>query len=172
MTARVGGGGLPTGWPGVSRPVARGQKFMCCVRNPRNINIFVRVPGREDSGTRTGWSVTGWPRNCLCAKCLCAFSGPHLRVICQKLANGYFANGYFENLGKVPRRPPPRERKGGKRLDPSGKNRQPSIRLKMCVSLANWKSKYPFTKYPFASLPICAHYDDPEVRHVCVCFPS
>ena len=37
VTARVWGG-LPTrstGWPGVSRPVARGQKFMCCVRNPR-----------------------------------------------------------------------------------------------------------------------------------------
>ena len=47
VTARVAGG-VPTGWPGVSRPVARGQKFMCCVRNPRNINIFVRVPGRED----------------------------------------------------------------------------------------------------------------------------
>ena len=47
VTARVGGG-LPTGWPGVSRLVARGQKFMCCVRNPRNINIFVRVPGWED----------------------------------------------------------------------------------------------------------------------------
>ena len=47
VTARVGGG-LPTGWPGVSRPVARGQKFMCCVWNQRNINIFVRVPGRED----------------------------------------------------------------------------------------------------------------------------
>ena len=59
VTARVGGGGgLPTGWPGVSRPVARGQKFMCCVRNPRNINIFVRVPGREDLGTRPGGSVT------------------------------------------------------------------------------------------------------------------
>ena len=42
------GGRLSTGWPGVSRPVARGQKFMCCVRNARNINIFVRVPGRED----------------------------------------------------------------------------------------------------------------------------
>ena len=28
--------------------MARGQKFMCCVRNPRNINIFVWVPGRED----------------------------------------------------------------------------------------------------------------------------
>ena len=70
------GGGLPTGWPGVSWPVARGQKFMCCVRNPRNINIFVRVPGREDrvSGWEGRWP--GWPRNYLCAKCLCAFSGP------------------------------------------------------------------------------------------------
>ena len=37
------GGGLPTGWPGVS--------------------------GWEDR-----WP--GWPRTCLCAKCLCAFSGP------------------------------------------------------------------------------------------------
>ena len=46
VTARVGGC-LPTGWPGVSRPVARGQKFMCCVRNLRNIDIFVRVPGRR-----------------------------------------------------------------------------------------------------------------------------
>ena len=48
------GGGLPTGWPGVSRPVARGQKFMCCVRNPRSISIFVRVPGREDIGYPAG----------------------------------------------------------------------------------------------------------------------
>ena len=58
VTARVGrvsrpggGGGLPTG--------GQGSKFMCCVRNPKNINIFVRVPGREDSGTRPGGSVTG-----------------------------------------------------------------------------------------------------------------
>ena len=59
VTARVGGD-LPTGWGGgVSRPVARGQKFMCCVRNPRNINVFVRVPGREESGSRPGGSVTG-----------------------------------------------------------------------------------------------------------------
>ena len=48
VAAQVGGGGLPTGWAGVSRPVARGQKFMCCVPSPRNINIFVQVPGRED----------------------------------------------------------------------------------------------------------------------------
>ena len=51
-----GGGGLPAGWPGVSRPVARGQKFMFCVRNPRNLSIFVRVPGRGGSGTRPGGS--------------------------------------------------------------------------------------------------------------------
>ena len=41
MTAWVGGGG-------VSRPGGQGSKFMCCVRNPRNINIFVWVSGRED----------------------------------------------------------------------------------------------------------------------------
>ena len=29
--------------------MARGQKFMCCVRNPRNINIFVR-PGTRPGG--------------------------------------------------------------------------------------------------------------------------
>ena len=67
--SRPGGGG-------VSRPVSRGQKFMCCVRNPRNINIFVRAPGREDRvpGREDRWP--GSPRNCLCAKCLCAFLAP------------------------------------------------------------------------------------------------
>ena len=42
-------------WP-VTRPVtagspdreARGQSFMYCRRNPRNINLFVRIPDRED----------------------------------------------------------------------------------------------------------------------------
>ena len=47
VTAWWGGVSRPGG-EGVSRLVARGQKFMCCVRNPRNINIFVRVPGQED----------------------------------------------------------------------------------------------------------------------------
>ena len=75
------GGGLPTGWPGVSRPVARGQKFMCCVRNPRNINIFVRAPGREDRVPSREDRWPGWPRNCLCAKCLCAFSGPYFHHV-------------------------------------------------------------------------------------------
>ena len=40
VTGQVGGGSPDR--------VARGQTFMCCVRNPRNINIFVQVPGRED----------------------------------------------------------------------------------------------------------------------------
>ena len=59
VTARPGGGSSRPGGGGVSRPVARGQKFMCCVRNPRNINVFVRVPGREESGPWPAGSVTG-----------------------------------------------------------------------------------------------------------------
>ena len=66
---RVGGGG-------VSRPVAMGQKFMCCVRNPRNINVFVQVPGREESGSWPGGSVTGVTEKLFMCQCLCAFSSP------------------------------------------------------------------------------------------------
>ena len=40
LTVRLGGGS-----PG---RVSRGQRFMCYLRNPRNINLFVRVPDRED----------------------------------------------------------------------------------------------------------------------------
>ena len=58
VTARARGVSRPGWGGGVSRPVARGQKFMCCVRNPTNINVFVRVPGREESGSRPGGSVT------------------------------------------------------------------------------------------------------------------
>ena len=58
VTAWAGGVSRPGGG-GVSRPVSRAQKFMCCVRNPRNINVFVRVPSREESGSRPGGSVTG-----------------------------------------------------------------------------------------------------------------
>ena len=73
VTARAGGG-LLTGWGGVSRPVARGQKFMCCVRNPRNINVFVRVPGREESGSRPGGSVTGVTEKLfMCQMFMCLF---------------------------------------------------------------------------------------------------
>ena len=38
-----------TAWVSVGSPdrVVRGQVFMCCVRNPRSINIFVWVPGWE-----------------------------------------------------------------------------------------------------------------------------
>ena len=63
-------------WP-VTPPVtggspdreARGQSFMCYPRNPRNINLFVRIPDREDR-----WP--GRPGKVLCAKVLCAFSAP------------------------------------------------------------------------------------------------
>ena len=68
VTAQVGGG-LPTGWPGV--------KSLCAMCGTQGISTFssgcpagrIGYPGREDR-----WP--GWPRNCLCAKCLCAFSGP------------------------------------------------------------------------------------------------
>ena len=44
-----------------------------------------------------------------------------------------------------------RERRG--KGCPSGKNMRPANSLKVRVSLAHWNSKYPFTKYPFASPP-------------------
>ena len=47
--------------------VSRG--LMCYLRNPKNINLFVLVPDREDR-----WP--GWPDRVLCAKVLCAFSAP------------------------------------------------------------------------------------------------
>ena len=39
-----------TVWVRIGSPdrVARGQVFMCCGRNPRHTNNFVRGPGRED----------------------------------------------------------------------------------------------------------------------------
>ena len=57
-------------WP-VTPPVtggspnreARGQRFMCYPRNPRNINLFVRIPDREDR-----WP--GWRDRVLCEKVL------------------------------------------------------------------------------------------------------
>ena len=48
---------------------ARCQSLMCYPRNPRNINLFVRIPDREDR-----WP--GRPGKVLCAKVLCAFSAP------------------------------------------------------------------------------------------------
>ena len=54
--------------------MARGQKFMCCVRNPRNINVFVRVPGLEESGSRPGGSVTGVTEKLfVCQMFMCLF---------------------------------------------------------------------------------------------------
>ena len=77
VTARAGGGSPDRVGGGVSRPVARGQKFMCCVRNPRSINIFVRVPGREESGSRPGGSVTGVTEKLvMCQMFMCLFRPP------------------------------------------------------------------------------------------------
>ena len=71
VTARVGGGSPDrVGGGGVSRPVARGQKFMCCVRNPRNINIFVRAPGRGFGYPAGRIGDRGDRAKCLCAKCM------------------------------------------------------------------------------------------------------
>ena len=53
-------------------PEARGQSFMYYPRNPRNINLFVRIPDREDR-----WP--GRPEKVLCAKVLCAFSAPYTK---------------------------------------------------------------------------------------------
>ena len=47
---------------------------MCCVRNPRNINVFVRAPGREESGSRPGGSVTGVTEKLfMCQMFMCLF---------------------------------------------------------------------------------------------------
>ena len=77
MTARAGRG-LPTGWRG-GLPTGGQVESLCAVCGAQGTWAFSsehpagrnRVPGREDR-----WP--GWPRNCLCAKCLCAFSGPYL----------------------------------------------------------------------------------------------
>ena len=77
MTAQAGGGSPDRVGGGVSRPVARGQKFMCCVRNPRNINVFVRVPGWEESGSRPGGSVTGVTGKLfMCQMFMCLYPAP------------------------------------------------------------------------------------------------
>ena len=63
-------GQWPLRWPGGSPDrEARGQSFMYYPRNPRNINLFVRIPDREDR-------CPGRPERVLCVKVLCAFSAP------------------------------------------------------------------------------------------------
>ena len=64
----------------VSGRVSRGQRFMCYLRNPRNINLFVQVPDREDR-----WP--GWPDRVLCAKVLWAFSAPGFEKPIDQLQN-------------------------------------------------------------------------------------
>ena len=88
MVSRPGGGGSPDRWPG-------GQEFMCCVRNPRNINVFVRVPGREESGSRPGGSVTGVTEKLfMCQMFMCLFwplkGGGVLCISCSRLVSAPF----------------------------------------------------------------------------------
>ena len=52
---------------GFSRPSGKGSSVYVLCTEPREHNVFVWSPGREDR-----WP--GWPRTCWCAKCLCAFS--------------------------------------------------------------------------------------------------
>ena len=75
VTARVGGG-LPTGWPGVSRPVARGQKFMCYVlcAEPKEHKHFRPGTRPGGSGSRLGGSVTGVTEKLfMCQMFMCLF---------------------------------------------------------------------------------------------------
>ena len=88
------GGGLPTG--------GQGSKFMCCVRNPRNINVFVRVPGLEESGSRAGGSVTGVTEKLfMCQMFMCLFR-PYLGCQCalfrQIACRGSLAEQVSETL--------------------------------------------------------------------------
>ena len=74
------GGGLPTEWGGVSRPVAR---------NPTNINVFVRVPGREESGSQPGGSVTGGTEKLfMCQMFMCLFRPLNPQHFPQKYTRG------------------------------------------------------------------------------------
>ena len=62
--SRPGSQGSPDRWPGV--------KSLCAVCGIQGTSTF-----SSTRGTRPGGSgYPGRPRNCLCAKCLCAFSGP------------------------------------------------------------------------------------------------
>ena len=77
--------------------------------------------------------------------------------IVRSLQTGTLQTGTLRICEKSPKRPPLRERKGGKRRDPSGKNRRPANSLKNVYLSCALSSKYPFAKYPFASLPDCKH---------------
>ena len=79
VTARVGGGGgvgspdrvakgLPTG--------GQGSKVYVLCAEPKEYKHFRPGTRPGGSGTPPGGSVTGVTEKCLCATCLCAFSGP------------------------------------------------------------------------------------------------
>ena len=105
VTARAGGGSPDRAGGGFSRPVARGQKFMCCVRNPRNINVFDRVPGREESGSWPGGSVTGVTEKLfMCQMFMCLFRA--LGTLCESRSKnclfvGCTRRGSYSAKGRV-----------------------------------------------------------------------
>ena len=78
---------------------------MCCVRNPRNINIFVRVPGREDSGSQPGGSVTGVTEKLfMCQMFMCLFWPLSQGGICAQALDPHVAHCWTCGFG-------PRQRK-------------------------------------------------------------
>ena len=86
------------GWGGSPDRVARAQTFMCCVRNPRNINSFIRVPGREDR-----WP--GWPRNYFAPNVYVPFLAPRF-VLGEKVPNFSKIFPGFWNFFGTPRKHP------------------------------------------------------------------
>ena len=59
VTARVGGGGLPTGWPGVSRPGGQGSKVYVLCAEPKEHKHSRPCTRPGGSDTRPRGSVTG-----------------------------------------------------------------------------------------------------------------
>ena len=55
-------------WGGFSRPGGQGSIVYVLCAEPKEHKYFSPAPGRHDR-----WP--GWPRNCSCAQCECAFSG-------------------------------------------------------------------------------------------------
>ena len=74
VTAPVGGGGLPTGWPGVSRPGGQGSKVYVLCAEPKEHKHFRLGTRPGGSGTRPGGSVTGVTEKLfMCQLFMCLF---------------------------------------------------------------------------------------------------
>ena len=115
--------------------------------------------GRESPGTVRGESRDNPAKilfMCFLVYCFFFFPGPN-----QKLASGYFANGYFEKPWKKNPRTPLKKRREGTRLDPSDTNRRPANPLKNVRLSLHWDSKCPSLKYLFENVQekIHAQYD-------------